>query len=140
MYYPPVSIRRLSEQPRRGTVNTSYGDVYTFSYPMYRDFRDGNQVFSGVLAWFRSTASFSSGGTTELVQTNLVSGNYFELLGVKALMGRSITPEDDNKPGAHPVVVDGQSFTDQVDLGSFLVKKYNVRSVKDITSCSTCHR
>ena len=41
---------------------------------------------------------------------------------------------------ANPVVVDAQSFTDQIDLGSFLVKKYNVRSVKDITSCSTCHR
>jgi hypothetical protein len=41
---------------------------------------------------------------------------------------------------AHPVVVDGQSYTDQVDLGTALVKKYNVRSVKDITSCNTCHR
>ncbi|MGD0161671.1 MAG: hypothetical protein ABSB39_04305 [Candidatus Sulfotelmatobacter sp.] len=40
----------------------------------------------------------------------------------------------------NPVVVDGQSFTDQVDLGSALVKKYGVRSVKDITSCNTCHR
>jgi hypothetical protein len=42
--------------------------------------------------------------------------------------------------GAHPVVVDGQSFTAQLDLGNYLVKKYNVRSVKDITSCNTCHR
>lgn len=41
---------------------------------------------------------------------------------------------------AHPVVVDGQSYTDQVELGTALVKKYNVRSVSDITSCSTCHR
>jgi cytochrome c peroxidase len=41
---------------------------------------------------------------------------------------------------ASPVAVDGQSFTDQIDLGSTLLKKYNVRSVKDITSCSTCHR
>ena len=41
---------------------------------------------------------------------------------------------------ANPVVVDGQSFTDQDDLGLALVKKYNVRSVKDITSCNTCHR
>jgi hypothetical protein len=40
----------------------------------------------------------------------------------------------------HPVVVDGKSFTDQIDLGAFLIKKYNVRSVSDITSCSTCHR
>ncbi len=41
---------------------------------------------------------------------------------------------------AKPVVVDGQSFTDQTELGSLLVKKYNVRSVRDITSCNTCHR
>jgi hypothetical protein len=41
---------------------------------------------------------------------------------------------------ANPVVVEGQSFTDQIDLGSMLAKKYSVRSVKDITSCSTCHR
>ena len=40
----------------------------------------------------------------------------------------------------NPVVVDGQSYTDQADLGTALLTKYNVRSVKDITSCSTCHR
>jgi Cytochrome c7 and related cytochrome c len=39
-----------------------------------------------------------------------------------------------------PVVVDGTSFTDQLSLGNYLVKKYNLRSVMDITSCSTCHR
>jgi hypothetical protein len=41
---------------------------------------------------------------------------------------------------ASPVVVDGHSFTEQIDLGSALVKKYNVRNVNDITSCNTCHR
>ncbi len=41
---------------------------------------------------------------------------------------------------ASPVVVDGRSYTDQIELGLALVRKYNVRSVKDITSCSTCHR
>ena len=41
---------------------------------------------------------------------------------------------------ANPVTVDGQSYTDQAALGTALVKKYNVRSVSDITSCSTCHR
>jgi hypothetical protein len=39
-----------------------------------------------------------------------------------------------------PVVVDGQSYTEQTDLGMALVKKYNLRKVRDITSCSTCHR
>ena len=41
---------------------------------------------------------------------------------------------------AHPVVMDGQGYTDQNELGTALVKKYNVRSVRDITSCNTCHR
>ena len=41
---------------------------------------------------------------------------------------------------ANPVKLDGQGYTDQIELGSALAKKYNVRSVKDITSCSTCHR
>ena len=44
-------------------------------------------------------------------------------------------PSKDN-----PVVVDGESFTNQQALGAALVKKYEVRGVRDLTSCSTCHR
>src|SRR5215467_12163930 len=39
-----------------------------------------------------------------------------------------------------PVVMDNQTFTDQDSLGLYLVKKYRLRSERDITSCSTCHR
>ena len=39
-----------------------------------------------------------------------------------------------------PVVMDGKSFTDQVALGNYLLGRYHVRSVQDITSCDTCHR
>jgi len=39
-----------------------------------------------------------------------------------------------------PVVFDGKAYTDQLSLGSELVKKYRLRTVADITSCSTCHR
>jgi len=42
--------------------------------------------------------------------------------------------------GAQPVVVDGEEYSDQASLGSDLVKKYELRTVADITSCSTCHR
>ena len=41
---------------------------------------------------------------------------------------------------SQPVIVDGKAYTDQDSLGSDLVMKYNLRSVADITSCSTCHR
>jgi hypothetical protein len=42
--------------------------------------------------------------------------------------------------GTSPVIFDGHSYTDQATLGAALIKKYNVRSVVDITTCSTCHR
>ena len=42
--------------------------------------------------------------------------------------------------GAAPVTVDGTAYTDQLVLGTDLVKKYKLRTVTDITSCSTCHR
>ncbi|HEX6804452.1 MAG TPA: cytochrome C, partial [Terriglobales bacterium] len=40
----------------------------------------------------------------------------------------------------YPVTVDGKAFTDQLVLGNYLKTKYSLRSVQDITSCSTCHR
>jgi predicted permease len=91
--------------PRRGRVSTSYGDVYTFSYPMYRDFRDQKAVFSGVLARFPTSFSMSWHDQTERVYGDLVSGNYFDVLGVHAAIGRTFSQEDDRIPGAHPVAV-----------------------------------
>jgi hypothetical protein len=41
---------------------------------------------------------------------------------------------------SQPVQIDGQSYTDQTTLGLALVKKYQLRTVQDITSCNTCHR
>ena len=46
----------------------------------------------------------------------------------------------DPPTSAAPVVIDGQSYDDQLSLGKALVKKYKLRTVTDITSCSTCHR
>lgn len=107
---PQELVLLTANGPRRGNTETSYDSDYTFSYPMYRDFRDGSPVFSGVLAWFRTSASFAFGGRTELVRINLVSGNYFDMLGVKTVLGRSITPENDRVPGASPVAVLSHSF------------------------------
>ncbi len=42
--------------------------------------------------------------------------------------------------GRYPVTLDGRTYTDQIALGSYLKTKYRLRSVQDITSCSTCHR
>src|SRR5436309_1337627 len=75
------------------------------SYPLYKDIRDRNQAFSGVLCRYSLPLSFGYKGQTERVDRELVSGNYFEVLGVRAVLGRTITPDDDRIPGGHPVVV-----------------------------------
>src|SRR5262249_25886575 len=77
----------------------------TFSYPMYKDFRDRNDVFSGVLARFPMEMAIVWRGQSERVQGELVSGNYFEVLGVAPSVGRLFNASDDRTPGAHPLAV-----------------------------------
>ena len=77
----------------------------TFSYPMYRDIRDRNEVFSGVAARFPLNLTVSCRGQGERCHGELVSGNYFEVLGVPSVLGRTFTQEDDIVPGAHLLVV-----------------------------------
>jgi predicted permease len=96
--------------PRRGRIDTSYDDKLTFSYPMYRDIRDRNPVFSGVLARFPISFSMSWRDQTERIHGDLVSGNYFDVLGLHAAIGRTLTQQDDLTPGAHPVVVLSYGF------------------------------
>jgi predicted permease len=82
----------------------------TFSYPMYRDLRDQNTVFEGVIARFPAPLTLLTGGQSERVNGELVSGNFFEVLGVHALIGRTFTPDDDRTPGGHPVAVLSHNF------------------------------
>ena len=77
----------------------------TFSYPMYRDFRDGQEVFSGVLARFPTAMTVVWRNESSRVNGELVSGNYFDVLGIGPALGRVLTQKDDETPGAHPVVV-----------------------------------
>ncbi|NOT59144.1 MAG: ABC transporter permease, partial [Acidobacteria bacterium] len=75
------------------------------SYPDYADFRDRNQGFSGLAAFGGITASLGANERTEMVTGGIVSGNYFEVLGVIAALGRTLNTADDQTPGAHPVAV-----------------------------------
>src|SRR5215470_5883660 len=77
----------------------------SFSYPMYRDLRDRNSVFSGLIATFPIEASVAARGRTERASADLVSGNYFEVLGVPPSLGRMFGPADDTAPGGHPLAV-----------------------------------
>jgi predicted permease len=80
------------------------------SYPDYVDYRDQNQVFSGLIAYSALPLSLSTGQSNERVWGEIVTGNYFEVLGVKPLLGRTLMPDDDKTPGAHPVTVLSYNF------------------------------
>ena len=89
---------------------TGDGDMFAHSYPNYKDFRDRNDVLSGLLAYRFSPMSLSRNGNNEKVWGYLVSGNYFDVLGVKPAVGRTFSPEEDNTRLSHPVAVISHSL------------------------------
>ena len=109
----PNSVVRLVRSLASGTQ----GDVrYAFSYPEYIYYLDHNDVFSGLIAasWpvkvfamLPGEARFGSRafGEPEGLEGQLVSANYFAALGISAAIGRTFLPEENQTPGAHPVVV-----------------------------------
>ena len=82
----------------------------SFSYAMYQDLRDRNSAFSSVIARGGAQMNVTYGDQTERVLGELVSGNFFEVLGVRPWAGRFFTQDDDRTPSAHPVVVLSYSF------------------------------
>jgi len=76
-----------------------------FSYPNYVDFRDHNEVLSGLLVYRFTPLSFSHEDNNERLWSYEVSANYFDVLGVQAIKGRTFLPEEDGGKLAHPVVV-----------------------------------
>jgi putative ABC transport system permease protein len=77
-----------------------------FSHPDYRDLRERTRALDGLAAFNGRGASLADGaGAPELVGIQLVSGNYFDLLGVRPQRGRLISPADDGAPGASAVAV-----------------------------------
>jgi predicted permease len=77
----------------------------SFSYPVFREMHEKNAVFSGMFARAGLQMSMSASGQTERVQGEVVSGNFFSVLGVNPQLGRLLTEADDQTPGAHPVAV-----------------------------------
>ncbi|HEX5736609.1 MAG TPA: ABC transporter permease [Blastocatellia bacterium] len=76
-----------------------------FSYANYVDIRDRSQSFAGLAAHDYVSVNLSTGAGAESVQGEIVTGNYFSMLGANAMAGRTLLDEDDSAPGAHPVVV-----------------------------------
>ena len=81
------------------------GHRHEFSYLMYRDLRDRNTVFSGLIASAQSAVGATWNNHAEAVTAEMVTGNYFSVLGVRPAVGRLFDGGDETAEGANPVVV-----------------------------------
>lgn len=81
-----------------------------FSYPIFNDYRTQNTVFSGLLGFNRTELELTTNEGIERVDSEFVSGNYFDVLGIQAARGRTFSPDEDKTPGTQPVVVISEAF------------------------------
>ncbi len=102
---PVKNPQQLVQLAERGSHYGSNSGMNALSYPMYKDFSEHNDVFSGMFCRYSFDTSLGFGNRTERVAAELVSGTYFPVLGVTAALGRTFTPSDDQVPNGHPLAV-----------------------------------
>src|ERR1700723_2950458 len=82
------------------------GDLLDSSYPDFRDFRDQAKTLSGVIAFKQRPLYLGDAPKAERVWSEMVSGNFFDVLKVKPMLGRTFSPEEQaERPGGYPVAV-----------------------------------
>ena len=101
----PTRLVVLHRDFQPNGTSTSDNSESVFSYPMYRDLRDRDPAFRGVIARMGAGVTLARQGAAEQAFAEMVTGNFFQVLGVGAAIGRVLTPQDDTAPGANPVVV-----------------------------------
>jgi predicted permease len=87
-----------------------FGSYNLMPYPICRDLQQQKQFFDGVLCRAATTINLSTGGESRPTAAEVVSGTYFSVLGVNPALGRLLTIDDDQVPGASPVVVLSYDF------------------------------
>jgi predicted permease len=105
LLHPLPGVEKADELLSFETVGPN-GEALTTSYPDYRDYRDHLTLLAGIAATQIEPLSIGEDDHGEQVWGELVSGNYFAVLGVKPVLGRAFLPEEyGDKPGAFPIVV-----------------------------------
>jgi macrolide transport system ATP-binding/permease protein len=101
----PLPVDRPDELIVLYSTKHNVDGYSNISYPDYVDLRDQNNVFAGLIAYSVLPLNASEGEQGERIWGEIVTGNYFEMLGVKPVLGRAILPEDDKLSESHPVAV-----------------------------------
>jgi len=100
-YLPVKAPEQLYLIAHAGERGVSEGS----NFPLFEQLRDHSQSFSGLMAFNPNQWKVTANGETELISGQVVTGNYFSLLGVGAALGRTLTVDDDRVPKGHPVAV-----------------------------------
>ncbi|HEX2487752.1 MAG TPA: ABC transporter permease, partial [Blastocatellia bacterium] len=112
MLFKPMPVRDPEGLVALYTIEPNSIYPGQFSYPDYIDYRDHNQVFSDLFIHLTTQGLSLKGrdGAAEMVCGELVTGNYFTGLRLDPEIGRLFTPDDDKRPGGHPVAVLSHAF------------------------------
>jgi predicted permease len=93
-------------------VSGSDGRPTSWTNPIWEQIRERQGLFDGALAWSSTRFNLAEGGQTEFVDGVWASGRYFDMLGVRPILGRALTDADDRRGGGPdgPVAVIGYNF------------------------------
>ncbi len=110
-------LRHLVLQPLSGVASQEQLVVLVsnqgggcVSLPDLRDFGEQRQIFAGTEASMPTSACLTVDNQPEWIRAQIVSANFFGLLGVKPVLGRAFLPDEDQKPGGNPVLVIGENL------------------------------
>ncbi len=103
--FQPLPVKDPDQLVALGTKDNKLEVPYELSYPNYEDLRDRTDVFSDAIAFQNAVFNLAADGQPERTWAEFVTGNYFSMLGVDAVVGRTFTAEESRVPGAEPVVV-----------------------------------
>jgi putative ABC transport system permease protein len=115
LFLNPLPVARPSDLVAVFTLDannpTRFGSLLPVSYPNLTDLRAQNDVLTDLAGYSNPLpVGFSTGSAPERVFLQLVTGNYFDVLGLRPAAGRFFSPEEDRTPGTHPVAVVGHGF------------------------------
>ena len=106
----PEQLVTVGSPARVDSTSNGTPRLDLFSYPLYRELRDHNEVFSGVFASsslgkLKARLDGQSADESDQPRGRIVTGNYFQVLGVPAMIGRTFTAQEDGARGGDPVIV-----------------------------------
>jgi predicted permease len=104
-----VAVFGMDENNRILNLNTT-----PISWPNFEDYRSQNDVFSGLAGIVFTGLTLTGKGDPEVINGAMVSANYFDVLGVKPVVGRTFLPDEDQGVGGHPVAVLSHSVWDRL--------------------------